>query len=193
MFRLDDDVWPTKFRCATVSPEELVALRKVRDVVRMGRVVRINPTTIVLDRGELPTNADTLHVDCTADGLTRRPPCDVFERDRITLQSVVMCQPVFSAAVIAMVELRHGDDEALKNDRMKPVPHPEVPRDWFACNLTMFENMDKWKPYTWWLLRNRLSLASHMSPFGVGRLLIASLRWQKKAIHNIGRIRAELP
>ena len=48
---------------------------------------------------------------CTADGLAKREVVPVFGGDRITLQSLFMCQQVFSAAVIAHVEGMGGSDE----------------------------------------------------------------------------------
>ncbi|MDP6933798.1 MAG: NAD(P)-binding protein, partial [Myxococcota bacterium] len=79
VFRLDPDIWPTRFRCATVTAEELETLRGLPNVVRMGRVVRIDPTEIVLERGTIPTHDNVLHVDCTACGLLRRPSRPVFD------------------------------------------------------------------------------------------------------------------
>ncbi len=67
--RLDPEVWPTRYRCATVSQAELTELRRIESVVRMGRVRRIEPDSIVLEDGTIPTRPETLHVDCTADGL----------------------------------------------------------------------------------------------------------------------------
>lgn len=55
-----------------------------------------------LDDGAIPTTPNTVHIDCTADGLERRPQVQpVFTDGRITLQSVRTCQQVFSAALIA--------------------------------------------------------------------------------------------
>ena len=38
LLRLDDDVWPTMYRCATVTQAELEQLRRIKDVVRLGHV-----------------------------------------------------------------------------------------------------------------------------------------------------------
>jgi len=89
--------------------------------------VRIDSDAVVLEHGALPADAGTLHVDCTANGLAARPVVPVFDGDRITLQSLFMCQQVFSAALIGYVESRPLDDAA-KNALCQVVPHPEVPR-----------------------------------------------------------------
>merc|ERR1712228_1041208 len=74
--------------------------------------------------GEIETNPDTLHVDCSANGF---PPFDVkpiFEGSKITLQGLRLLQDVYSASVIAEMERRFPDDEDLKNT-LKPLRHPQ--------------------------------------------------------------------
>jgi hypothetical protein len=174
--RLDPSVWPTKFRCATVNREELAALRGVENVVRKGRVKRIEPSIIVLEQGEIATSDDALHVDCTADGLAKRPARPIFAGDTITLQSVFMCQQVFSAALIAYVETRYQDD-ARKNELCQVVPHPEFNLDYLAAMATSNMNFDRWgRELGGWLKRSRLSLAHH-EPFL--RLLVNTWRAKK--------------
>lgn len=46
LLRIDPSVRPSMYRCATVSHLELEQLRRIRDIVRMGHVQRIEPTTI---------------------------------------------------------------------------------------------------------------------------------------------------
>jgi hypothetical protein len=163
ILRLDPDVWPTKYRCATVSREELVALRSVEQVVRLGRVVRIEPGEIVLERGSIPSGEKTLHVDCSADGLARRPVKPVFEDGRITLQSLSMCQQVFSAAVIGHIAGMAGSDEE-KSAMCRVVQHPELPRDFISCMRNTLQNLVDWTPRMGrWLFGSRLNLAHHES------------------------------
>ena len=44
-----------------------------------------NCDEITLDEGTVPISASTLHVDCTADGLARRPTRPVFDGDEIVI------------------------------------------------------------------------------------------------------------
>jgi hypothetical protein len=163
ILRLDKEVWPTKYRCATVSLEELDQLRSIREVVRLGRVERIDSDSIVLEHGKLPTDASVLHIDCTADGLAKRPVRPVFEGRDITLQSLFICQQVFSAAVIAYVETRFDDDK-LKNEMCQAVPHPELPRDIVAGMSVSLANIDNWtRKFGIWLRGSRLFMAHHES------------------------------
>ena len=122
------------YRCAIVSRGELEQLRRISDVVRMGRVVALEPGRIILDDGTVDVDPSALYVDCTGDGIGTRPATPVFAADRITLQSVRTCQPTFSAAVIARVEAMDLDDDA-KNDYCRPVPHPTKPLDWITMTL----------------------------------------------------------
>ncbi|MEM7284754.1 MAG: NAD(P)-binding protein [Actinomycetota bacterium] len=144
LLRFDPDVTPTMYRCATVSQAELAALKTVTDVVRMGRVQRITADEIVLDQGTIPTSPGTVHIDCSADGLERRPIVPVFDGDRITLQTVRTCQQVFSAAFIGHVEVAY-DDEAQKNELATVVPHPDTDEDWLRVTLGGLLNSARWR------------------------------------------------
>src|SRR5262249_53680612 len=55
LLRLDPAVQPTAYHCATVTQPELAELRRIRHVIRLGRVKRIERDMIVLQQGEVPT------------------------------------------------------------------------------------------------------------------------------------------
>jgi hypothetical protein len=143
LLRLDETVRPTMWRCATVTQAELVQLRKINTIIRSGRVQRIEANNIVLDQGTAPTSPTTLHIDCTADGLEKRPATPVFAGRDITLQSLRMCQQVFSAAFIGHIESAY-DGEALKNELCTPVPHPNTPLDYLRTVLGNLLNAGRW-------------------------------------------------
>jgi hypothetical protein len=88
MLRIDRTGWPTAFRGATLSILEVEALSTIKDVVRKGRVRRIERDAIVLEKGKVDVAPDALYVDCTAKAFSKRPPVPVFNGDQITLQSV---------------------------------------------------------------------------------------------------------
>jgi hypothetical protein len=73
MLRIDRTVWPTAFRGATLSTLEVEALSTIKDVVRKGRVRRIERDAIVLERGKVDLAPDDLYVDCTAKAFSRAP------------------------------------------------------------------------------------------------------------------------
>jgi hypothetical protein len=143
LLRFDDEVWPTMFRCATVTQAELVQLRRIRDIIRLGRVTAIEPHEIVLDEGTVETGPATLHIDCTADGLARREVVPVFTGGKITLQTVRACQQVFSGAFIAYIESNYVD-ESSKNELCTVVPHPDSDVDYARILLADTLNATRW-------------------------------------------------
>jgi hypothetical protein len=143
LLRLDNAVEPTMYRCATVTTAELEQLRRIENIVRLGHVRRIGTNTIELDGGAVGTTRETLHIDCTADGLERRPAVPVFGQDTITLQSVRTCQQVFSAALIGYVEANYASIEE-KNRLCGVVPHPDSHLDFLRTALTNGQNQFAW-------------------------------------------------
>ena len=45
--RIDEKRLPTAFKCATVSKEELISLRKIKNIIRSGRVESLEKDKIV--------------------------------------------------------------------------------------------------------------------------------------------------
>jgi len=193
ILRLDAAVWPTKYRCATVSRAELAQLRRVRGVVRQGRVQEITASEIVLERGTLETNASVLHVNCTADGLTRTEPRPVFASGQITLQPLFLCHPTFSAALIAYVEARCRTDRE-RNELCRVVPYPVTPSDYLSAYADSLDNWIGWsRRMPWWLRTSRLSLAHHEP---LGQLIWSSFKNRKvmpSAIERLRRLGADDP
>ncbi len=143
LLRIDEAVQPTMFRCATVTQSEIEELRRIKNIVRKGRVQSIESARVQLEHGSFNYDPHTLFVDCTADGLARRAPEPVFAGNRITLQSVRTCQQVFSAAFIAHLEVTE-QDEARKNLFCTPVPHPDTDMDYLRNMLADLINGAQW-------------------------------------------------
>ena len=165
LLRLDKNIRPTTYRCATVSVAELDQLRRLDNVIRLGRVESIRSDKIVLDNGTLPTSPDVLHIDCAADGLKRRPAVPVFDGDRITLQNVRTCQPTFSAAFIGHADTAY-QDEAEKNELCTPIPYPDSDVDWLPMTLANAINIAHWNSDSdlrAWLVDSRLDAYSQAS------------------------------
>ena len=159
LLRLDPGVEPTTYRCGTVSRDELAVLRTISDVVRLGRLRAIEPARIVLDRGSLTTNPDTLYVDCSASAIQPLPDLPVFDGARINLFMVRFCQPLFSAALIAFVE-SHVEDDAARNALCAVVPSPETPSDWLRMWAVTLANAGRWRQHpalNAWLMQCRLN------------------------------------
>lgn len=161
VFRLDTGTLPTKWRCATVDRRELAELKRVDDVIRMGRVQHVGADALRLDRGTIGVVEDTLFVDCSANGLVKVDPRPLFATGRITLQSVFMCQQTFSAALIAHLELLKLSDER-RNKICAAVPHPELKQDLSTTLVTTAQNMINCNRHIpLWLRRSRLYLGHH--------------------------------
>ncbi|WP_328355973.1 NAD(P)/FAD-dependent oxidoreductase [Mycobacterium sp. NBC_00419] len=188
IFRLDTHTLPTKWRCATVDAPELGKLRRIDTIVRMGRVQRVGSGEILLDRGSVDVLADSLFVDCSADGLAKVAPQPLFSPGRVTLQPIFMCQQTFSAALIAHLELLKGSDER-RNRICTPVPHPQLKEDISAQLVTTAQNMINCNRHIpVWLRRSRLYLGHHCTP---SRYLTGSakiLLLQRRAVAAMNRV-----
>jgi len=143
LVRLDPAVEPTMYRCATVSQDELSSLRRIENIVRLGRVVHIEPDRIVLEEGSIPTDGGQVHVDCSAAGLRLAPGRPVFADGRITLQQIRTCQPAFNAALVGYVEASRYDD-AEKNLLCPPNPYPDTATDWIPATCIAQRALATW-------------------------------------------------
>ncbi len=162
--RLDTDVRPKMFHGATISEDELVELRRIKNVIRMGRVAAIEADQIVLEEGIIPTRPNTLHVDCSASAITNTDIKPIFEGDLITPQMVRSYQPVFSAAFIGHIEARFDDDKE-KNRICGVVPLPNHDTDYIRFTSAFMLNQYNWgqdDELREWLRNNRLDGFSKM-------------------------------
>jgi hypothetical protein len=156
-----DPSWPaTMFRGTMLSARELDVLEQIEDVVRLGRVRRIETDRIVLERGETATRTDVLHVDCTALGLNNAPATPIFTPERIVLQQVRHLSPSFNAALIGFIEA-HRDDDAEKNRLCPPNPYPTTVTDWPRMISRTWRTEGRWltdPDLSAWIADSRLNL-----------------------------------
>jgi hypothetical protein len=184
LLRIDTTVRPTMFHAATVSQAELQALRSIRNVVRMGRVERIEGDRVVLQHGEMPTSAGQVHVDCTASAISNLAPKPIFTAGRITPQTVRAYQPTFSAALIAHVEATRETDTE-KNRLCQVVPLPNHATDWIPMTLVNLMNQGQWagdKELRTWILASRLD--------GFGAMVKAAAASDPQKAEVVARMRA---
>ena len=166
LFRLNKDIEPTMYRCATVSMPEFEELKKIENIVRMGKVICIEPERVTLEQGSYTPAPNTVFIDCTADGLGTQAGRAVFEKEQINLQPLRFCQQVFSAALIAHIESSYDDDKT-KNDLCIPVPHPNHPIDHLINAQLTHLNSVKWQSepkIAKWLSEARLDMFHAMMP-----------------------------
>lgn len=196
LLRIDRSVTPTSYRCAVVSQGELAQLRRIRDVVRLGYVRRVERSRIVLDGGTLPAAPDTLYVDCSASALQPLPQVPVFDGDTINLLMVSGCRPTFSAALIGRVEATDADARE-KNALCTPMPSPRRPSDWLLLRALTLAAGQRWRQHPEvhaWLKSNRLDSmavlaggARPVDPAG-NALLRESARRAQAAAANLPRL-----
>jgi hypothetical protein len=134
MLRLDPGIRPTPFRGALVSEAELTLLRRIEDVVRLGRVRRIERDRIVLDHGCVPTDETTLHVHCAAAGLARPALRPIFEPGRVTVQPMSLAYACYQFAMLGVVEATVDSDD--EKDRLcPPIQYWDADTDYLSALL----------------------------------------------------------
>ena len=158
--RIDPSQPATMYRGTMLSAGELEALRRIENVVRLGRVRRVEPDRIMLERGEIETGANVLIVDCTALGLNNAPATPIFQPGRIVLQQVRYNSPPFNAALIGFVEARR-DDDVDRNRVCPPNPYASSPQDWPRMMRRTWMSEGRWlrePDISAWVARSRLNL-----------------------------------
>jgi hypothetical protein len=160
LVRIDPATPATMYRGTMLSARELEALRQIEDVVRLGRVQRIEADRIVFERGETKTGPEVLHVDCTALGLNNAPATPIFQPGRIVLQQVRQLSPCFNAALVGFVEA-HRDDDVDKNQLCPPNPYPSSIEDWPRMTSRTWRTEGRWlsePDVSAWVAKSRLNL-----------------------------------
>jgi hypothetical protein len=167
VMRIDQSREPGMFHYATISEGEVAELRRITQVIRLGRVRSVEPDRLALDGGDVPIEAGTLFIDCTASAVEPRSTVPMFQDGLITPQLVRVPQPAFSAALIAYVEAHYDDDET-KNRLCAPVPFPHQLSDYPRTNAVNMMNQFQWmqdKALSRWIRSSRLD--------GFGKLIAA--------------------
>jgi NAD(P)-binding Rossmann-like domain len=194
LFRIDPSVPATMYRGTMLSAGELEAARRIEDVVRLGRVRRVEPGRIVLERGEVASGPDTMHVDCTALGLRNAPATPIFAPGRIAIQQVRHNSPTFNAALTGWIEA-HRDDDADKNRLCPPNPYASSIEDWPRMMTRTWRTERRWlsePDLTDWLAGNRLNLLralpEHAAEPAVQEALERYLTNVEPAIERLGQL-----
>ena len=197
LLRLDPAVEPTMFRGAIVSPAEHQSLQQIERVVRQGRVRRIDTDRIVLDEGEVPTDRGTIHVDCTAYGLTG-------DAASAHLRSGANHAPVTHGR-LHHVQRRHGrlrrggprPTTATRIGSARRPPTPARSIDWisvFEGGFRVITQMLQEPDLAAWLGTCRLNTTRGMNDhIGDPRMQAALGRWfehMEPALTNAQRLRA---
>ncbi|MBH0086106.1 NAD(P)/FAD-dependent oxidoreductase [Psychrobacter sp. SCQQ22] len=158
LMRIDPNVRPQMFHGATISSEELKQLRRVKNIVRKGRVTRLDTDKIYFGDDSIATTINTMHIDCSARAVPVTETYDVFQGNTVVVQTVRTYQPVFSAAFIAHIEANY-DDETVKNELCQVVPIPNHDTDFLVGLVKQMKNQMRWSKepaLREWMINNRL-------------------------------------
>ncbi len=159
VLRIHRDQTPTMFHLATITPGEVEVLRRIEQVIRLGRVQRIALDHMLLDQGRVAVAPDTLFIDCSASAVEPRPLQPIFQGDnKIVLQLVRLPQPAFSAALIAYVEA-HYEGDTKKNSLCGTVQFPHTLDDYPRAMMANMLNQFQWgqdKVLRQWVRESRL-------------------------------------
>jgi hypothetical protein len=146
--RIDESVEPEMFHFAVISEGEVERLRRITQVIRKGRVQRIERGTLHLDGGDESVPQNTLFIDCTARAVpfkvtetSHQKP--LFEDGLITLQPLHVPLVTLSAAVTAFLEAHYPDDAA-KNALAIPGPLTDTPQTYPYAFATTMQNRQAW-------------------------------------------------
>ena len=182
-----------------MSETELVRLRSIENVVRLGRVTHIGPDRIELAGGSIPAGHGHVYVDCSAAGLRIEPGRPVFADGQITLQQIRACQPVFSAALTGYVEASH-DDEARKNRLCPANPYPDTAMDCIPVTCIAQRAEMAWiadADLSSWMQRSRLNATSaardHLDDPRMQSALARLFANIEPAIAKLATFMAEIP
>ncbi|MEX0664912.1 MAG: hypothetical protein WD598_09105 [Acidimicrobiia bacterium] len=196
--RLDASIEPTMYRMAILSDSELEQLRSIENVIRAGHVRHIDTRRILLEGGDVGTNADPLYVDCTAEGLPRPSPRPIFEPHRVTIQPMREGSPTFNAALIGYLEAIR-DEVDLQNLMTPTNPYPSEAADWIRARhvgMIAQRRWDQTPDVRDWIERSRLNVASglldHAGEPGVAQAIGSYLENSDRAIENLGALRVQL-
>ncbi len=170
---------PEVFKGAFISKSELEQLRKVKDIVRLGRVTAISSDQIILDKGTVPLSpVETLVVDCMAQDFYGHhtdfdDDFEIFNTDRIRLGPLsLLFNPSGTSAITAFLEA-HFSDDAIKN---KFLYFPKASegmnmKEFFLLHmyyhLKTVDQMTKYKPALYFFLNSRTNTDSPLHHGGI--------------------------
>lgn len=165
LIRIDQNIQPKMFRGATISQLELEQLRRIKNVVRKGRIKHIGKFKITFENSSIEMPSGLVYIDCSANALSHGETKPVFSGNTITPQTIRGAQIVFSAALIAHIEASYSGEE-LKNELCKVVLLPDHDTDWLKMLLGSIINQERWRKdeeLSRWISQNRLDGFTHLT------------------------------
>jgi len=161
MLRIDPDVTPEMYHYAVISEGEIAMLRRIRQVIRKGRVTRVADGALHFGDTAHPIPQGALHIDCTARAVpfaSAENAGPQFRGDSIVLQPVMVPLVTFSAALTAFLEA-HFPDDATKNQLARAAELTDTPATFPYAFMMNLMNRGTWMQtpeIAAWLAKSRL-------------------------------------
>lgn len=164
VLRIDPDVKPEMYHYAVISEGEIDILRRIKHVLRDGRVASIEPGRMMFDNSVVEVPQGSLFIDCTASAVpfsVRDKQGPQFRGDTIMLQPLHIPLVTFSAALTAFLEANF-DDNDMKNALAVTGPLTDKPDTFPYAFMINMMNRGTWaqnEKIAAWLSRSRLDPA----------------------------------
>ena len=137
--RLDPNIFPAHFHAAVISETELSEIRKIKDIVRLGRVTNIEVDKLILKKGTVQVEKSTLYVDCTASAISQKAGVPIFQPGKVVIQICRFPLLTLSGAMIGFLESQDMTDED-KNHLLVPVPFCNTVEEYIVSMIYDFQN-----------------------------------------------------
>ncbi|WP_427964517.1 NAD(P)-binding protein [Altererythrobacter sp.] len=163
--RIDESIEPEMFHFATISQGEVDIMRRIKNVIRNGRVSSIEPGKMIFRDSEIAVPEGSLFIDCTASAVpfrVRENSRPIFDGDTITLQPLHVPLVTTSAAVAAFIEANYDNDET-RNALATPGPLTDTPATYPYSLLITLTNRGAWSrdpKMSAWLATARIDMLS---------------------------------
>merc|ERR1712013_724153 len=191
MMRLDKNIMPTRYRAATVNKAEIKKLQMVKNIIRKGRIGRIDPGKLIFQSGEeMMIDPETLCVDCSVNSTLFAPPKKVFDGNKINAQYIRLPPPGLSASAIAALELRFPKDEKKKNSVCIPLDVPQNPEDFIKNFYTDAKVMDAMMATLGfrWERQRRISALHHIKIFDLVKMMFGMMKRKERYMKKLERL-----
>lgn len=143
MLRFDKDILPTKFVFPTISEGEVEKLRTIKNIIRIGRVSKVERGMLHGAKGNAPVPEDAMFIDCTASAATPKTPQPIWQEGRIIPQLLQVPLVSLSATVVGFIEAHYETDEQ-KNAVTNPCTITAEPNDYPMALLGNAMNRMLW-------------------------------------------------
>ena len=182
---------------AILSEVELLLLRQITDVVRLGRVRRIDSERMVLDDGEVETPKDAVHVHCAVAGLAHPPLRPIFEPGRLTVQPTMWGFASQQFALLGAAEAL-VDSDAEKNRLCCPIANWDRYADYLSAHTALLADERARAAHpalAAWARESRLNPLSRLGEHSNHPTVVETRGMLKKvgvaAMENVSRLMAQ--